>query len=258
MLLSVFTVDFLLIPYFNQQPELVFLMILGVAIGSLVPDADSPDAAIFHEKIKGVKGDVGKIVNNWIAPFFPIFGWITKYLIYKPAVFVLGKTWLKKYSIRERHRGFLHSFIGLGMAVLLTGIYLSIILVLLKLFSIHALVLFLSAYIVGAMMHLIEDSCTVTGVQFNYPFNDRKLEGKLVTRPDSAMIPSLFAGVLSFLCIGLFLAVALDLINYPLWLVTIISFLIMVLIWAIFLVFFARVKLVKGELYTYPDVKSYF
>ncbi len=51
LLISVFTAAFLFIPYFQENMELTFIMLLGVAVGSLVPDADSPDAAIFHKKV---------------------------------------------------------------------------------------------------------------------------------------------------------------------------------------------------------------
>ena len=51
LLLSLFTVTLLFVPYFQEYTELTLLILLGVAVGSLVPDTDSPDAAIFHEKI---------------------------------------------------------------------------------------------------------------------------------------------------------------------------------------------------------------
>ncbi|GEM_PF-260267 len=254
LLLSIFTVAILFVPYFQENTELTLVILIGIAIGSLIPDADSPDAAIFHEKVY-VKGNLGKIINGLFAPLFPLFGYTTKYAIYKPSVFIFAKTFLKKYNISERHRGFLHSFIGIGTATIFTAIYLSIILLAIDLFDIWLFLSFIVAYSFGALMHLIEDSSTVTGTQFNYPFSNLILKGELVTRPDSAQKPDIFTGFLGFLVIALFFAIELGYTPYSDWLITAVSVLFLLLSWAIFLSLIAKVKLERGELKSYPNVK---
>jgi len=257
LLLSVLTAAIIMLPILIEHSGLFFLVILGVAVGSLMPDADSPDAAIFHEKLRGMKGNIAQFINNLIAPIFPIFGWVTKYAIYKPAVFIFGRTILKKYEIKEQHRGFLHSFIGILTASVLTAIYLIIILLILGYLNWASLLIFMLAYIFGALMHILEDSATVTGTKFNYPFSDTILKGELITRPAFAEKPNIFLGFLSAVFVIFFFTLD-HLLIYPVWLITIVSFTFLILSWLIFLLFVAKVRIEHGELKQHPNVKSYF
>ncbi len=258
LLLSLFTAILIILPYFEENTELTLILLMGIAIGSLIPDADSPDAAIFHEKIKGVKGDLGKLINHFFAPIFPLFGYVTKYAIYRPSIFIFGRTFLKKYNVKERHRGFLHSFIGIGTSALLTSIYLIIILYLLDALNWIFFLGFVCAYIVGALLHLLEDSATVTGTQFNYPFSKIVLKGQLVTRPDSTIKPDLFTGFMGILVVGLFFAIDLDYLPYADWLITLMSIFVLIVVWLTFLIGLAKVRFEKGELKSYSNVKSFF
>lgn len=250
LLLSLFTASIVAIPYFFLFPELVLVIIIGVAIGSLVPDADSPDAAIFHEKVKGIKGELGQAINGLIAPLFPIFGYATKYLIYKPAIFIFGRTLLKNYNIEERHRGFLHSFLGVAIAAIFTGAYATIILLLLDMFSFWYFIAFILSYTSGALLHLVEDSATVTGTQFNYPFSDLRVQGELITRPDSAKNSDMFASVLFIIAGLLFFVTILEYIPYPNWVITLFSAIFLIVSWIIFLVFVAKVRIERGGVKT--------
>lgn len=63
----------------------MLVALVGTAIGSLIPDAGSPNAAIFHTKVSGLRGDIGDVMNS-IGILYPAFGYVTKYLIYKPSV----------------------------------------------------------------------------------------------------------------------------------------------------------------------------
>ncbi|MFB6115765.1 MAG: hypothetical protein ABEK04_05795, partial [Candidatus Nanohalobium sp.] len=86
LMLSVATVSVVLAPYLESAEGFVIVMLLGTGIGSLIPDVDAQDAAVFHNDIRGLNGDVGDTVNNFIGPLLPAFGYTTKYAIYKPAV----------------------------------------------------------------------------------------------------------------------------------------------------------------------------
>jgi membrane-bound metal-dependent hydrolase YbcI (DUF457 family) len=257
LLLSLFSIAPLLVPYFKDNIQLILVISIGVAIGSLMPDADSPDAAIFHEKLD-VKGTLGKIINRLFAPLFPIFGYTTKYAIYKPAVFIFGNTFLKKYNIIEQHRGFLHSFIGVSTATIMTAIYLLIVLLLFKLFNITYFISFLLAYVFVAFMHLLEDSTTVTGVQFNYPFSNLILKGELITKPEFATKPTIFTYFLIGVTGTLFLGMELKYITYPNWIITIITSIFLVICWGVFLFLIAKIKIERGELKNRLNVKSLF
>jgi len=255
LLLSLFSVALIFVPYFKDRPELTLVVLLGVAIGSLIPDSDSPDAAIFHDKVY-IKGNLGVIINGLFAHLFPIFGFITKYMIYGPAVFIFGNTILKKYEIKPHHRGFLHSFIGICTSTILTAIYLLIILLILNWFNIIFFISFLLAYVCGAFMHLLEDSSTVSGIQFNYPFSNLKLSGGLHTKIESSLEPDLFTGFLGFSIIALFFGIESKYIAFTNWIITPITVLFLILSWFIFLFFVAKIKIERGEIKSYPNVKS--
>jgi membrane-bound metal-dependent hydrolase YbcI (DUF457 family) len=182
LLLSVATVSLILAPLFTLYPNAVLVALVGASIGSLIPDADSPDAAIFHTEVRGLRGSIGKVLNSF-GVLYPIFGYITKYLIYKPAVKFYDTVVFDEKTVVERHRGFLHSFLGLGTATVLTGVYLLPILYAVELFSVMLIGVFLLAYLVGSLLHLLEDSCTRSGIQWGYPLRQWRVRGRLKTTP---------------------------------------------------------------------------
>lgn len=205
--LSVATVAIVVLPLFPTHPNETLLVLTGTAIGSLIPDADSPDAAIFHEEVKGLEGGYSNILNA--AAFLnPVFGYTTKYAVYKPAVWFYDSVVFDEYDIAERHRGFLHSFLGLGTATVLTAVYLLPVLVVLGLLWLPGVGLFMAGYLVGALLHLLEDSCTKTGIQWNFPFQSWALKGELTTtaRPEDTKYPRYFLLILGAGTLMMFVA----------------------------------------------------
>jgi len=243
--LSVLTALILLIPYMHSHTSLSAIILFGVAIGSLVPDADSSDAAIFHRKVKGGSKGYIQAINSLVAPIFPVFGYATRYLIYRPLIFILPRTLLKDYKIEEKHRGFLHSFIGIFMATILTAIYISIILAAVHLLDLIHLIAFFIAYIFGALLHLIEDGATVSGVTFNYPFSNITMRGTIRTRLDSVRKPNLFAEYLMGLFVVVFFITELDLVSISDWVITILSALFLIFSWIVFLFLIAKAKITR-------------
>lgn len=65
--------------------------------------------------------------------------------------------------------------------MVLTGLYMLPVLFFLELLSLVALAIFLTGYLAGALLHLLEDSCTRTGIQWNFPFQSWRLKGQLRT-----------------------------------------------------------------------------
>ncbi len=183
-MLTVATAAVVLAPLLEMYPGFVLVMFIGAGIGSLIPDVDAEDAAVFHQNIRGLNGDIGKAVNNSIGPLLPYFGYSTKYLIYKPAVKIFDFVTPEKYGFQEKHRTFTHSFLGVFTMTGLTGVYLTPILILLDLFNPVFLAAFLAAYMLGAFLHMVQDSCTKTGIAWNSPFSQWKLKGSLSTGKD--------------------------------------------------------------------------
>lgn len=183
--LSIATVAAVIVPFASVAEIPVLISLLGVAIGSLIPDVDAADAAIFHTNVSGLRGQFGDIVNRLIGPLLPVFGYTTKYLIFMPAVLVFDLL-SDSYSFSGDHRSFTHSLLGVATMTTVTGLYLLFILSGLNMMNLPFLVIFLSGYAVGALLHMLEDSTTKTGIKWNSPFSDFRLSGAISTGEDNA------------------------------------------------------------------------
>ena len=241
--LSLATVSLVVLPVFALAPEATILVLVGAAIGSLIPDADSPDAAIFHDEVRGLKGGASDLAN---APgvLYPVFGYVTKYLIYKPAVRFYDAYVFERHDIAERHRGFSHSFLGLGTMATMTAVYLLPVLWSLGLVWLVGLGAFFAGYLAGALLHLLQDSCTKTGIQWNFPFQSWRLQGQLTTtaRPEDVYYQRGFLTVLGAAAFGMFLAPSL-LETVPVLLLSLGGLALAVVCWSVFAVGIARCRL---------------
>lgn len=241
IILSLFTASAILMPFLfdGTNTGLFILAMIGVGIGSLAPDADSPDAAIFHKKVRGLKGDTRKIIDAWIGPFLPIFGFILKFLIYHPAVkiiqFLVKENKISlHYRVTETHRGILHSILGLLISFMALLIYSSILMLIFpELLSIKALLVFNVAFSIGFFLHLLEDSCTVSGVNFTFPMSKKLLFKGKVRTGKFDYTTGAFESWLGALNVGHFLVLVYLNIN-PIQ-IELIVILIIILSWLIFI-----------------------
>jgi inner membrane protein len=183
-MLSVATGLLLIIPVAQLLDGFMALILIGVAIGSLIPDVDASDAAVFHRNVKGLNGQMGRLVNGFVGPILPLFGYTTKYMIYKPAVHLFNLL-SRKHSFSEKHRSFSHSFLGVFTLTSVTGLYLTPVLIYVPAVSMFHLLSFLSGYSFGALLHMLQDSCTRTGIAWNAPFSSKRLKGSLRTGKDN-------------------------------------------------------------------------
>ncbi|MFO7794325.1 MAG: metal-dependent hydrolase [Candidatus Nanohaloarchaea archaeon] len=175
--LTVMTYTALIIPFLQEHSTQALIGLIGVSIGSLIPDIDSVDSAVFHSNVKGL-GSPGIAFNDFIGPVLPLFAYVSKYLIYKPVVHLLN--FLTPYKFHESHRSFTHSITGVATLTLVTGLLLYMPLNYIGL-STALLPVFLTAYCGGAFMHMLQDSCTKSGIAWNQPFNKSKIKGELIT-----------------------------------------------------------------------------
>lgn len=243
-MLSMATGFTILAPFIDFRPDFVVLVLVGLGIGSLMPDADAKDATIFHDKVKGLDTGMGRLVNGTLAPTFPVFGYTNKYLVYKPAVIVYNKVVFRNYRLECHHRGFLHTLLGLATSTALIGTYIAGALVLLGLFNPVYLSFFLLGYLSGGLMHLLQDSCTKTGIKWNHPFSQKKLKGRLRTtsKPEDTRLPHVFLLVLGVTSMTSFLVGTQQLIPYNNFKVSGISTLSIMVLWTVFMLGVARVK----------------
>ena len=198
--LSVTTMVALSAPFLHSREEFLLTVIVGTTIGSLIPDVDSPDAKIFHKNIVKGNNKTGKLVNLSIGLLVPVFGYTTKYLIYKPVVLLLNVITFGR-NFKNTHRGFTHSIIGLIAISTVTATYIKLFLNWLQIIPNNHFKIFMASYVMGALLHVVQDSCTKSGIAWNAPFSKTKVKGKLVTGKDNHK-PEILQAILALLLIG--------------------------------------------------------
>lgn len=223
-------------PLLGLNETLFFLTVFGVSVGSLIPDIDAGDAAIFHFNVRGLKGDTGRLLNDFVAPVLPVFGYVTKYLIYRPVLFIYDKVIFQNYSFSDQHRAFTHSLLGVFTLTAVTGLLIASLLYLLDYLNLYFLSVFLMAYASGCFLHMLQDSCTRTGIAWNSPFSSKKLKGEIYTGKDflKVHIFSLLLGAMAFLSLFASLTEFSGLGTYRLFLTASSS---LISVWMLFMVF---------------------
>lgn len=179
VLITLFSGGLLIAPHLTLiAPGQVAAILFGLFIGSLAPDADAPDAAIFHTRIRGLTGISRRFVNI-AARTLPVFGYLIRYGEYYPAA---GICWiLSRGRLKAGHRGVLHSLLGVGVITALTCAYVVVVLHLLGHAPPSLLPYGLLGFAAGALLHLAEDSCTPAGIAWFYPVSSRRVRGRLRT-----------------------------------------------------------------------------
>lgn len=170
----------------------LIVFLFAAFVGSLAPDADSADSSIMHG-IPGGNGAV-RVVRRHSVLFLPLFGYLIRYLIYFPLSALL---WIITLGgVKPKHRGLLHSLFGIFfMSAIVTAILLVTLYLLSELnFSNYAL-LFGAGMFFGAFMHLVEDSCSKSGVYWFFPFSDKKVGGTLLSRGKRNLLITAVLGI---------------------------------------------------------------
>jgi len=202
LLISFFSGLLLIIPFIPLYSPVMFLTIIGgLAIGSLSPDADAKDAAIFHNRIN-IRGTLGDLLRP-LGFIMPVFGYIIRYMIYCPVSLILWAILRKKG--KPRHRGLLHSIPGMLLTVVLIGFYLRVFFVSLGMDISYLILPFLSAFTAGFLMHLLEDSCTPSGVAWLFPFFNNRVYGDIRVDRRREYRPAVMTFTLGIAIIALFL-----------------------------------------------------
>ena len=226
--LSVGTVLPFLIPlFFIDSAALTYAIafLFAVFVGSLTPDADCGGKATIYYR-------------------FPIVDFLMKKAIIKPVVFVFrmlsrNKKIKLKYEVREEHRGIMHAPIGILISSFMFTIIILIFMLIFKLFNIYTLLLVFLGLLVGQFLHLLEDSCTVAGIDWKFPFGTKKIYGNIYTfskyEGKIDIRPKIYQYILGAFSLLLLLGYAFDKIIWPLWLVYLCIFLIVGLLWLSFL-----------------------
>lgn len=169
-----------------------FVFLVAAFIGSLAPDADSADSAIMHG-IPGGNGAV-RIFRRHSVLFLPIFGYPIRYLVYFPLSTILWIITLGR--VKPKHRGLLHSLFGIFfMSAIVTGWILGILYLLSAWDFLFFAFIFAAGLFFGALMHLVEDSCSKSGVYWFFPFSNKKAGGSLLSKAKRHLLITAVLGV---------------------------------------------------------------
>jgi hypothetical protein len=211
-LISVFTVLALSGPAIVQFSDArLWLFPIAAGFGALLPDADGGDAAVFHAKIKGTSRFVGRRLARFIDDFFGtinfvFLGFFGKYLLCLPYRFLVGA--------KARHRGVFHSvYAGLFSSVVVSSI-LSVIVISFSspTFDPLTIAFFFVGFFSGFFLHLLEDACTASGIDFLAPFGSFFLRGNHGTDSGNQLLPDAMTYALLLLAVAPF---ALTLASAP-------------------------------------------
>jgi inner membrane protein len=200
--LSLATAGVWVSPYLGEASTPTFLLLGGVALGSLIPDVDAKEAAIFNNQRTPLHPTLDYLFRISVGWLLPLFGYLTKYLVFKPSL-IFFRTILPCVRINGSHRGFAHSLLGIFSFTACMALYLWLFVRLLEVSSITALAPFLGGYLAGAFLHLVQDSCTPQGIAWGHPFTKVKLRGEIEVTKSTLRPALLFYGMV-VLGVGVF------------------------------------------------------
>lgn len=216
---------------------------IAAGFGAFMPDVDASDATIKHDNIRGtgryVGIKLGGAINGLFGRTMPIVGLITTWLAYKPYS-MLMKT-------KEEHRGAFHSLYAALFTAFVFMVVFSLVLLSFKSFSIIvALCVFFGVFL-GFSLHLVEDSCTVEGIDFLYPRQSFYVRGEHKTFGDAQTAPNihifvLLGMVIMEIAIWFFQRSVEWLQGAMMYLVQFGVVLLLLLLWAVFMWFFYKAR----------------
>lgn len=178
LLLSLSTYVFLCFPVFTDYPILLTCGGFAVCLGSVLPDVDSEDATIFHHTVIDQDGETATIAGkafSVVSILFPYFGYPVKYLIYEPTRWVYNM--LLPVEVSREHRGYTHGHLGIWTISTLTMAPLAWAAVTTGVADWPIILSAFTGLLSGMYLHVLQDSCTKSGVSWKYPFSQTKLSG---------------------------------------------------------------------------------
>ncbi|MFA5108618.1 MAG: metal-dependent hydrolase [Candidatus Micrarchaeia archaeon] len=194
---------------------LVFLFFSGM--GSQLPDVDIGWNYSAKGKISGTSAFLSKkgshALNQYFGRVLWLVGQITYVLIYLPYSLVLGLIFRRKW---DSHRGLFHSLFA---AIYTSVIFYLLITIILGNFGVAnvsniASVISFGIF-VGFVFHLLQDSLTLSGIEWFSPLSTLKISGNHITNSDKGqLIANLFIVYLMLLAIAPSVYAFVNGINY--------------------------------------------
>lgn len=176
---------------------------IAVFIGSLLPDSDCGGKATIYYRFPIVNEFMKKVVGKTVRFTF-------SYLISKKKIKV-------EHEVGDEHRGIMHAPVGvlLSSIILMTPIILFA--AIFSLFNIFVVLAIFFGLLVGQFLHLFEDSCTVSGINWGFPFSTKELKGEIYTfrkdKDKKDIRPVVYSGIFYGLSIVLALLYTFNVIS---------------------------------------------
>jgi membrane-bound metal-dependent hydrolase YbcI (DUF457 family) len=140
--------------------------VICILIGSLLPDSDC--------------GGKPKLYYDFKPIYFMMLpiSWIV--------VKLFKSTHLKhklnlKYEVNNEHRGIMHSPIGVFISTIFLTLIILVFVLIIQSFNILFILAVFFGLLIGQLLHLLEDSCTVSGINWKFPFGTKNLNGTIMT-----------------------------------------------------------------------------
>jgi membrane-bound metal-dependent hydrolase YbcI (DUF457 family) len=193
----------------------------GVLVGSLTPDADCGGKSKLYYDFK--------LVYDIMQP-------LQKFVIYIFKKFNLKYKLNLEYEVNNEHRGIMHAPIGIFISsFVLTLIAFLITLVVAKESILIVTSIVFVGVFTGQFLHLLEDSCTVAGINWKFPFGTKELKGKIYTfekfEGKRDIRPTVYEYSLWSITIVLFIGYAFEIINFVISMVYAFISLAIILVW---------------------------
>lgn len=208
----------------NSNYPLYFISLMfAVIVGSLTPDADCGGKSKLYYDFK--------IVYDIMIPLQKTVIWTFKRLNLKNKLNL-------EYEVNNEHRGIMHAPIGILISsTILTLITIIGAFVLLREVNIIIALFVFVGLLTGQFLHLLEDSCTVAGINWKFPFGKKKLNGKIYTfskiEGKKDIRPAIYEYSLWAVSIVLFAGYIFEVIRFAYMIIYPIISLAVVFVWAI-------------------------
>jgi len=197
--------------------------LFAVFIGSLTPDADCQGKPSLYYK--------APIVYKVMIP-------LTKFVIWSFHQFHFKERFNMAYEVNQEHRGIMHAPLGIVLSSVLLTLLLTIVLLIFGMFGFLFVLIIFLGLLIGQFLHILEDSMTVSGINWKFPYGDKIIKGKIYTfekiENKVDIRPMGYQYSLVLISIILFVVLFVFQVALPVWLIYIILILLMPLLWWLF------------------------
>jgi membrane-bound metal-dependent hydrolase YbcI (DUF457 family) len=178
---------------------IIVVFMISILIGSLLPDTDCGGKATIYYRFPEIDNFMRKIVGKSTIFMF-------KHLISKKKITI-------EYDVKDEHRGIMHSPIGVLLGSLMLVIPIILFGFIFNLLNWIVILTIFFGLLIGQLLHLIEDSCTLSGINWGFPFKKKELKGSIATFNKKDQRPKIFAGMFYFLVFLLVIGYSFDILK---------------------------------------------